>query len=50
MEKSQEKYTNLISAEIVADSLNQFGERITTMKLVFPRFILAELNKFCIFV
>ena len=35
---------NLISAKIVADSLNQFGERITTMKLVFPRIILAEFN------
>ena len=35
---------NLISAKIVADSLNQFGERITTMKLIFPRIILAELN------
>ena len=35
---------NLISAEIVADSLNQFGERITTMKLIFPRIILAEFN------
>ena len=44
MENTQEKYPNLISAEVVADSLNQFGERITTMKLVFPRFILAELN------
>ena len=33
---------NLISAKIVADSLNQFGERITTMKLIFPRIILAE--------
>ena len=44
MEKSQEKYLNLISAEVIADSLNQFGERITTMKLVFPRIILAEFN------
>ena len=44
MEKTQEKYLNLISAEVIADSLNQFGERITTMKLVFPRIILAELN------
>ena len=35
---------NLISAKIVADSLNQFGERITTMKLIFPRIILAEFN------
>lgn len=37
-------YPNLISAEIVADSLNQYQERITTFKLVFPRYILAELN------
>ena len=44
MEKTQEKYPNLISAEILADSLNQFGERITTMKLIFPRIILAEFN------
>ena len=44
MEKSQEKYLNLISAEVIPDSLNQFGERITTMKLVFPRIILAEFN------
>ena len=43
MENTQENY-NLISAEVVADSLNQFGERITTMKLVFPRIILAEFN------
>ena len=44
MENTQEKYPNLISAKIVADSLNQFGERITTFKIVFPRIILAEFN------
>lgn len=33
-----------ISAKIVADSKNTFGERITTMVVTFPRFILAELN------
>lgn len=44
MENIQEKYPNLISAEIVADSLNQYQERLTTFKLVFPRYILAELN------
>ena len=49
MEKSQEKYLNLISAEVIADSLNQFGERITTMKLVFPRIILAEFNTYRMF-
>ena len=44
MENTQEKHYNLISAEILADSLNQFGERVTTFKLVFPRIILAEFN------
>jgi len=33
-----------ISAKIVADSISRKGHRITTMELVFPRFILAELN------
>lgn len=33
-----------ISAKIVADSINVQGDRITTMLLTFPRFILAELN------
>lgn len=33
-----------ISATIVADSKNQQGDRITTMLVTFPRFILAELN------
>lgn len=35
---------NLISAKIVADSKNAFGDRLTTMELIFPRMILAELN------
>jgi thymidylate synthase ThyX len=34
----------MISAKIIADSKNQFGDRITTMIVVFPRFILAEVN------
>lgn len=34
----------MIKAEIIADSKNEFGERITTMVVNFPRFILAELN------
>jgi len=34
----------MISAKIVADSINESGNRITTMEVVFPRFILAELN------
>lgn len=33
-----------ISATIVADSVNEFGNRITTMVVTFPRYILAELN------
>lgn len=33
-----------ISAIIVADSINQQGDRITSMLVTFPRFILAELN------
>lgn len=35
---------NKISAKIVADSINKQGNRITTMEVVFPRFILAEFN------
>lgn len=35
---------NQISAKIVADSINKIGDRITTMEVVFPRFILAEFN------
>jgi len=34
----------MISAEILADSKNQFGDRLTTFKVTFPRIILAELN------
>lgn len=34
----------MIKAKIVADSKNQQGNRITTMLVTFPRFILAELN------
>lgn len=33
-----------ISAKVIADSKNEFGNRITTMVVTFPRFILAELN------
>lgn len=34
----------LIQAKVVADSLSPQGNRITTMQVTFPRFILAELN------
>lgn len=33
-----------IKAEIIADSKNELGNRITTMIVTFPRYILAELN------
>ena len=35
---------NKISAEIIADSINEDGQRLTTFVLTFPRMILAELN------
>jgi hypothetical protein len=34
---------DLTSAKIVADSINE-GDRITTLEVVFPRFVLAEFN------
>ncbi|MFP4698703.1 MAG: hypothetical protein ACLFMO_08365, partial [Eubacteriales bacterium] len=38
-----------ISAEIVADSVDPRGNRITSFLLTFPRFILAELNTHIMF-
>lgn len=35
---------NRISAKIIADSKNEYGDRITTYVLVFPRIVLAEFN------
>lgn len=32
----------MIQAKIVADSKNQFGDRLTTLEIIIPRFILAE--------
>jgi thymidylate synthase ThyX len=34
----------MIKAKIIADSKNQFGDRITTFVVTFPRIILAEVN------
>lgn len=34
----------MIKAEIIADSKNEFGNRITTFVLTFPRIVLAEFN------
>lgn len=33
-----------ISAKVIADSISPMGERMTTMEIEYPRFILAELN------
>ena len=33
-----------ITAKIIADSINKYGNRMTTMEIEYPRFILAELN------
>ena len=34
----------MIKAQVIADSKNQFGNRITTMIVTMPRYILAEFN------
>lgn len=34
----------MIKAEIICDSKNEFGDRITTFILTFPRYLLAEIN------
>lgn len=36
--------TELITAKIIADSINMAGNRMTTMEIEYPRFILSELN------
>lgn len=33
-----------ITAKVIADSINENGDRMTTMEIEYPRFILAELN------
>ena len=35
---------NKISAEIIADSKNEHGQRLTSFLVVFPRIVLAEFN------
>lgn len=42
---SIKKYTsNMFNAKIIADNKNEFGNRITTFVITFPRIILAEFN------
>jgi len=33
-----------LNVTVIADSVSRYGDRITTLELTFPRFILAELN------
>ena len=35
---------NKITAKVICDSVNEFGNRMTTLVTKFPRYILAELN------
>lgn len=44
MKQRMLKKQKMIKAEIIADSLNEFGQRLTTFVLVFPRIVLAEFN------
>ena len=39
----------MIAAKVLADSKNEFGDRITSVVVTFPRFILAELNTHSVF-
>lgn len=41
--------TDLTSAKVLADSINQSGFRLTTLEVTFPRFILAEFNTHRVF-
>ena len=36
--------TDMITANVIADSVNSYGTRMVTMEIEYPRFILAELN------
>jgi thymidylate synthase ThyX len=42
--KSKNKHIMEIKAKIIADSKNEFGQRLTTFVLTFPRIVLAEFN------
>lgn len=34
----------MIQAKVIADSIGQFGDRLTTLEVIMPRYILAEFN------
>lgn len=40
----QPRSINKTSAKIILDSVNEWGDRLTTMEVTFPRMILAEFN------
>ena len=42
--KSLFKRETLITAKVIADSINETGQRLTTFELEFPRLILSECN------
>ncbi len=42
--KNKEMNKTTIKAEVVADSLSIKGDRLTSLKITFPRIILAEIN------
>ncbi len=39
----------MISAKVLLDSINKAGDRLTTMEVTFPRFVLAEFNTHRVF-
>ena len=39
----------MFKAEIIADSINEAGERLTSMVIVCPRIVLAEFNTHRVF-
>lgn len=44
LDKSFFKRETLITAKVIADSINETGQRLTTFELEFPRLILSECN------
>lgn len=43
LQELQDKSTATFSAKVLADSVNPWGDRLTTFELVFPRMLLPEL-------
>lgn len=46
MQTEQQWFTigDHVAAKVIADSINQYGDRLTTLQLKFPRIILPEFN------